>query len=73
MAEAVVATLDANGRILIPRRLLQAASIDENVRFLGMDTTIEIWNADHTQEPFMDPEEMMRQMAKILGNKEDSL
>lgn len=73
VAEAEVAALDANGRILIPRRLLQAASIDENVRFLGMDTTIEIWNADRTQEPFMDPEEMMRQMAEILGSKENSL
>ncbi len=67
VAEVEVTTLDSNGRILIPRRLLQAAAIEDNVRFLGMDDTIEIWNADKTQEAFMNPEEMMSQMAEILG------
>lgn len=67
MAEAVQVQLDANGRILIPRRLLQSAGISEAVRFLGMNETIEIWGAEQSTEPFMQPDEMMSRMAEILG------
>lgn len=73
VAEAEVTSLDSNGRILIPRRLLQTAFIEDNVRFLGMGDTIEIWNAERTQEPFMNPEEMMKQMADILGKEQENL
>ncbi len=68
VAEAETITLDANGRILIPRRLLQAATIEEGVRFIGMGQTIELWNAENTQKPFLSPAEMMHQMEEILGN-----
>lgn len=73
VAEVEVTSLDTNGRILIPRRLLQSVTIEDNVRFLGMGDTIEIWNADHTQKPFMNPEEMMSQMAEILGKERNNL
>ena len=36
-------TLDAGGRFLIPRRYLQMAGIRQEVTFVGMDRTIEIW------------------------------
>ena len=36
-------TLDAGGRFLIPRRSLQMAGIRQEVTFVGMDRTIEIW------------------------------
>ncbi len=35
--------LDANGRILIPKRYLRMAGIVSDVTFIGMDSTIEIW------------------------------
>ncbi|MCQ2222419.1 MAG: division/cell wall cluster transcriptional repressor MraZ [Bacteroidaceae bacterium] len=37
-------SLDSDGRILIPRRYLEAAGITNEVRFIGMDNTIEVWN-----------------------------
>lgn len=36
-------SLDANGRILIPKRYLKMAGIGSEVTFVGMDSTIEIW------------------------------
>lgn len=39
-------SIDGNGRILIPRRYLEAAGITGEVRFLGVDDTIEIWNRE---------------------------
>lgn len=36
-------SLDGNGRFLIPKRYLKMASIVQNVTFIGMDETIEVW------------------------------
>ncbi len=36
--------MDSGGRILIPKRYLEEAGIRNEVRFIGMDNTIEIWS-----------------------------
>ena len=36
-------SLDGNGRFLIPKRYLKMVSIVQNVTFIGMDETIEVW------------------------------
>ncbi len=36
-------SLDGNGRFLIPKRYLKMASIIQNVTFIGLDETIELW------------------------------
>jgi MraZ protein len=38
--------MDAGGRILIPRRCQQMIGIESEIRFLGVDNTIEIWTKD---------------------------
>lgn len=43
VADAEAVTLDGNGRFLIPKRYMRMASIENDVRFIGMDDTIEIW------------------------------
>ncbi len=67
MAEAEVLTLDGNGRFLISKRLLQAAEIDQSVRFIGMDDKIEIWAAEKTQEPFMPQPEFASRLKAIMN------
>ena len=37
-------SLDSNGRLLIPKRYLRMANMDNQVTFVGMDSTIEIWS-----------------------------
>lgn len=49
-------TMDSNGRILIPKRYLQVARIAGDVRFMGVEDTIEIWNPDKLDHPEMDNE-----------------
>ena len=68
MAEAEVLTLDGNGRFLISKRLLQAAEIDQSVRFIGMDDTIEIWASEKTEQPFMPQKEFAAKL-KVIMNK----
>ena len=41
-AEAV--TLDSGGRMLIPKRYLEETGIQNDVRFIGVDDTMEIWS-----------------------------
>lgn len=57
VSDAEVMTIDANGRILLPRRYLAMAGITQSVRFIGMGDTIEIWSSEALQTPFMDSAE----------------
>lgn len=67
MKEAEVVTLDGNGRLLIPRRYLDMAGIEQTVRFIGMTDTIEIWAADKAETPFMTQEEFSAKLKEIMG------
>lgn len=58
VAGAESITLDSGGRMLIPRRYLEESGIQNEVRFIGVDNTIEIWN---------------RQAADALLNEPDTL
>lgn len=42
--------LDKSGRILLTKRKLQAAGITDDVRFIGMDDRIEIWDPTRYEE-----------------------
>ena len=58
--------IDGNGRILLPKRYLKMADIEGEVRFIGMDDTIEIWAKEKLDKPFMDPEEFSSELEKIM-------
>lgn len=54
VSDVEIVGLDGNGRFLIPKRYLKMADIKQEVKFIGMDDTIEIWSAERTVQPFMD-------------------
>ena len=60
--------LDGNGRFLIGKRYLQMAGIDRDVKFIGMDDTIEIWALEKTEEPFMDADDFGKALEEVMGN-----
>ncbi|MDO4179714.1 MAG: division/cell wall cluster transcriptional repressor MraZ [Bacteroidales bacterium] len=73
VSDVEIITLDGNGRFLIPKRYLKLAHIEEEVRFIGMDDTIEIWSKETAEKPFMAPEEFEKELEEIMGtsyNKE---
>jgi MraZ protein len=59
--------MDSNGRILIPKRYLQIAGIVNDVRFMGVDNTIEIWNPDRLEHPVLDDAAFEETMTRLLG------
>lgn len=69
VADVEELSIDSNGRILLPKRYLKMAAIEQEVRFIGMDDTIEIWATSKVEKPFMDPEEFGRELEKIMTQK----
>lgn len=54
VSDVELLSLDGNGRFLIPRRYMEMAHIDSQVKFIGMGDTIEIWSSSLTERPFME-------------------
>lgn len=71
VSDAEVMVPDGSGRILLPKRYLQMAGIQSDVRFIGVDNTIEIWAKEHADKPFMSPEEFSDALAGLLGDADD--
>jgi len=72
IADAILLTLDGNGRFLIPKRLLKQADIEQSIRFVGMGDTIEIWKNKEEGETFMEQEEFSKALQEVMSfNNED--
>lgn len=67
VSDVELLTLDSNGRLLMPRRYLQMAGIGTAIKFIGMGDIIEVWSAEGTQKPFMNPEEFGKALEEIMG------
>ena len=71
VSDVEIITLDASGRFLIPKRYLKLAHIEQEVRFIGMDNTIEIWAKEIADKPFMEPEEFEKGLEEIMGTAQE--
>jgi MraZ protein len=67
VSEVEMLTLDGNGRFLIPKRYMQAAGIQQTVKFIGMGDTIEIWAADKIEAAQMDGDEFGRALEDMMN------
>ena len=67
LSDVEVLPIDGNGRILVPRRYLRMASIEQCVRFVGMDDTIELWRGGD-DKPFMEPAAFGAALEQIMSN-----
>lgn len=59
-------TLDASGRLLIPKRYLAKAGIENEVHFIGVSNTIEIWASEKIEHAFMDNEEFAKTLEELM-------
>ncbi len=72
VSDAEIMVPDGSGRILLPKRYLQMADIKSEVRFIGMDNTIEIWAKEVADQPFMTPEEFSSALEEALCDKDNA-
>lgn len=72
VSEAEVVALDGNGRFLISKRLQKIAEIDQDIQFIGMDNTIEIWSPKNLQETLKPEGDFGIEFENIM-NSDDAL
>lgn len=67
VAGAEDVTLDSGGRLLIPRRYLEEADIQSEVRFIGVDDTIEIWNRKAAEQLTSEPDSLADSLEQMMN------
>jgi len=72
VSEAEVVSLDGNGRFLISKRLQKIAEIEQDIQFIGMDDTIEIWSPQNLKQTLRSEEEFGEEFERIM-NTDDAL
>lgn len=69
VAGAEKISMDGNGRILIPRRYLESADIQGEVRFIGMDDSIEIWNRQKAESLLDTPDSLAESLERLMNTE----
>lgn len=72
VAEAETVVLDGSGRFLIPRRCQQQAAIGQEIRFVGMGDTIEIWAAGEAAEALGQTPSLGPALERLMGQASDA-
>ncbi|MBR1526380.1 MAG: division/cell wall cluster transcriptional repressor MraZ [Prevotella sp.] len=70
--EAIEVKLDGNGRFLIPKRYLSMAEIEQDIVFIGVGNTIEIWSGQNAAEPFVDDETFSKTIEELMSDSNDT-
>jgi MraZ protein len=68
-AESIV--LDSGGRMLIPKRYLEETGIQNEVRFIGVDNTIEIWSKKAAEALLENSVALADRLELMMNSKED--
>ena len=63
--------IDANGRILIPKRYLTMLGIESEIQFLGVDNTIEIWAQGKLENSMIPAEEFGEEVQRLMRSTKD--
>lgn len=71
VAGAESISMDSNGRILIPQRYAEIAGLDYEVRFIGVDDTIEIWSKQSAIELLSHTDELAHGLEVLMNSKVD--
>ena len=66
VSEVELVSLDGNGRFLIPKRYQRMAAIEQDIKFVGMGDTIEIWSAQKAEEQQMTPEDFGAALEELM-------
>ena len=70
ISEAEAISLDGNGRFLISKRLQKSAEIDQDVQFIGMDNTIELWSPQQLKQILKNDEDFGKEFEDIMNTND---
>ena len=66
VSEVELITLDGNGRFLIPKRYQRLAAIEQDIKFVGMGDTIEIWGLKKAEEQQMSADDFSNALEELM-------
>ena len=66
VADVELVTLDGNGHFLIPKRYVQMADLHQEVKFIGMGDTIELWGKEQAEGSFMEAEDFQQALEQLM-------
>ena len=65
-------SLDGNGRVLIPKRLMEFLGTNKDLILLAQIDKIEVWNNDRYKDFLKNSQAIMSELAEeVMGEKED--
>jgi len=73
VSDVELLTLDGNGRFLIPKRYQQMTGIIQEVKFVGMGDTIEIWNSQRAEQQQLSPEDFETALQELMADGEQEV
>jgi len=69
VAQAAEGKLDGQGRVMIPRKLLEHAAVTHQAVVIGVLDKIEIWNPDRYEEYMKDADEALEEIGEELSDR----
>lgn len=66
VSDVELVSLDGNGRFLIPKRFQRMANIEQEIRFIGMGDTIEIWSNSEAEQKKMSAEDFGNALEELM-------
>ena len=70
VSDVELVSLDGNGRFLIPKRFQRMANIEQEIRFIGMGDTIEIWSNNEAEQQKMSAEDFGFALEELMTDND---
>ena len=70
VSDVELVSLDGNGRFLIPKRFQRMANIEQDIRFIGMGDTIEIWSNSEAEQQKMSAEDFGNALEELMTDND---
>lgn len=68
VSDVELVSLDGNGRFLIPKRFQRMVNIEQEIRFIGMGDTIEIWSNSEAEQQKMSVEDFENALEELMAD-----
>ena len=70
VSDVELVSLDGNGRFLIPKRFQRMANSEQEIRFIGMGDTIEIWSNNEAEQQKMSAEDFGNALEELMTDND---
>lgn len=70
VSDVELVSLDGNGRFLIPKRFQRMANIEQEIRFIGMGDTIEMWSNSEAEQQKMSAEDFGNALEELMTDND---